>query len=101
MSSLNGFNHGCDPGSPQALPTGEHPAISGSAFDHRGCCNLCRVDYAEDAEEKPRRLDRCSALGRTGLLPSRWLGELYYAPSCLCKTRPYCANFGSEIISCP
>ena len=25
---------------PEALSTGKHPAISGSALDHRGCCDL-------------------------------------------------------------
>jgi hypothetical protein len=43
-------------------------------------------------KKSPVAFIRCSALGRTGLFPSRWLGELYYAPACLCKTQLYCAN---------
>ena len=41
-------DHGCDIGSPQTLSVGEHEAIAGAAFDHRGRCDFRRADYVAD-----------------------------------------------------
>jgi len=39
---------GRDLGRPQTLSVGEHQTIPAAAFNHRGCCDLCWADHAED-----------------------------------------------------